>query len=129
MRSFPKDSILTAMGHSAYHRHESGFLCPTTCIDNAGASFMASLVLGSEFSRRTHHRRAAGLRMRRRLRFGFELLEARITPAPMTPTVTGVSPSSGPAGTSVEVQGTNFSGAEAIYFRSEEHTSELQSPA
>jgi hypothetical protein len=83
---------------------------------------MASLVLGSEFSRRTHHRRAAGSRMRRRLRFGFELLEARITPAPMTPTVTGVSPSSGPAGTSVEVQGTNFSTAEAIYFGTIEAT-------
>jgi IPT/TIG domain len=83
---------------------------------------MASLVLGSEFSRRTHHRCAAGSRMRRRLRFGFELLEARITPAPMTPTVAGVSPSSGPAGTEVEVTGTNFGAAEAIYFGTTEAT-------
>jgi IPT/TIG domain len=83
---------------------------------------MASLVLRSEFSRRIHLRRAADSRMRHRLRFGFELLEARITPAPMAPTVTGVSPSSGPAGTSVEVQGTNFSSAEAIYFGTIEAT-------
>src|SRR2546427_1462165 len=45
------------------------------------------------------------------------------------PTVTSVSPTAGPTagGTSVVITGTNLSGATAVTFRSEEHTSELQS--
>jgi hypothetical protein len=41
-----------------------------------------------------------------------------ITPAPLPPTVTGVSPNSGPVsgGTPVTITGTNFSGATAVYF-------------
>ncbi len=46
------------------------------------------------------------------------LLVTASTPSPTTPTVTGVSPTSGPAagGTSVTVTGTNFTGATAVTF-------------
>jgi hypothetical protein len=41
-----------------------------------------------------------------------------IAPPPAPPTVTNISPGSGPAGTSVTVTGTNFTGATAVHFGS-----------
>jgi IPT/TIG domain len=84
---------------------------------------MSSLVLGHQVLGRTHRRRAARLRESRRSRFEIELLEDRITPAPL-PTVTGLSPSFGPAsgGTFVTVSGTDFEDATAVFFGTNEGT-------
>jgi hypothetical protein len=66
------------------------------------------------FVKKTGRRRSEGARTGRGIWFQFELLEDRITPT----TVTGLSPTSGPAvgGTSVMISGSGFTGATIVDF-------------